>query len=129
MSTLDNLIEEARANGVRDFDDLPDMIQQKMMGIAIRSGMFDDGDVLAGVDIKGLVARIVEAPTLPASEYAGTALARRIRLAYEQAATKYINEELNNGLGDGIVEQMGGDLDEAILGIARVFNKFGVRHE
>ena len=97
MSTLDNLIEEARANGVRDFDDLPDMIQQKMMGIAIRSGMFDDGDVLAGVDIKGLVARIVEAPTLPASEYAGTALVRHIRLAYEQAATKYINEELNNG--------------------------------
>jgi hypothetical protein len=97
MSTLDNLIEEARANGVRDFDDLPDMIRQKMMGIAIWSGMFDDGDVLAGVDIKGLVARIVEAPTLPASEYASTALARHIRLAYEQTATKYINEELNNG--------------------------------
>lgn len=95
MSTLCNLIEEARARGVRDIADLPFTQRRRMIALAIPD--LESADILSGVDTTALVAALIMAKNDAEWGTRKSELTREIYAAYMSAATRYINEELNNG--------------------------------
>lgn len=95
MSALDDLIEEARANGVRNVDELPLEQQKRLLALAV--SVIDGVDALSGVDISGLISDAIMTWTLDEAVKRHGEISWAVYTAYKDAAIRYINGELNNG--------------------------------
>ncbi len=93
--TIDDLIEDARGRGVRDIDDLPVYQQRRMLALTVP--ILDESSFLDGVDLLNLVADAMMAGMIDVAVKRHSEISWAVYTAYRDAATRYINRELNNG--------------------------------